>query len=299
MHILIIPSWYPTEQNKINGIFFQEQAKAIAKYDVTNQVGVISATYLSSLLALKTKNYSYGIKKTFKNNFSELLFSFPAIPKNKYLNHAIASYFCKKLFLDYIEKNGVPDIIHLHSFEMGELVLWIKDKYKIPFIYTEHATTFYRGNLTQKEKVVVQKIVNNASFNFAVSQELSQFLSDTFNIDFQMMPNFIDTQYFRCQYLKKENFFTFINIAGLSANKNHKLLLYAFKQFHKQFPNTKLLIYGDGPEKNNLESLIKHLHLGNSVTLGGKIGREEVKKRLCQSHCFVLSSEVETFGVLP
>ncbi len=298
MHILIIPSWYPTEQNKINGIFFQEQAKAIAKYNENSKVGVISATYLSSTLAIKTKNYSYGMLNRITNNLTELSFSFPAIPKNKYINHAIASYMCKKLFFRYVQKNGLPDIIHLHSFEMGELVVWIKDKYNIPFVYTEHASAFYRNNLTKNEKKTVYKIIKNSSANFAVSQELSRFLAEMFNANFEMMPNFIDTEYFKCKDNQKEDIFTFINIAGLSLNKNHTLLLQTFNKFQKIHPRSKLLICGDGPEKNVLKSLVKELNLMDKVIFKGKVGRNKVKTYLCSSHCFILSSKVETFGVV-
>lgn len=299
MHILIIPSWYPTKQNNINGIFFKEQAKAIAESDKRNKVGVISATYTSIISAFKSRSFKYGYIKIENYNFKEYIFSFPAFPKNKYYNQKFASYMCKKLFISYIEENGLPDIIHLHSFEFAELVLWIHQTYNIPYIYTEHATAFYNDIITQKEKKSIMQLVEKSSLNFAVSQELANFLSNMFKSKFLFIPNFIDVSYFKCKNnIKNNELFTFINIAGLQPNKNHVLLLYAFQEFQKKYPKSRLFIYGDGPEKEMLVSLSSELNIQEKVIFGGKIGREEVKNNLCKSHCFILSSKVETFGVV-
>lgn len=298
MHILIIPSWYPTKQNNINGIFFKEQAKAIAKSDNTNKVGVISATYTSIISAFKSQSFKYGYIKTENSNFKEYIFSFPAFPKNKYYNQKFASYMCKKMFISYIKENGLPDMIHLHSFEFAELVIWIHKTYNIPYVYTEHASAFYRNNVTKKEKKLIKVLVEHSSCNFAVSQKLAILLSSMFKTDFLMMPNFIDVSYFKCNNTIKNKLFTFINIAGLQANKNHILLLHTFKEFQKKYPKSKLCIYGDGPEKESLISLSQKIKIDEKVIFGGKIGREEVKNNLCKSHCFILSSKVETFGVV-
>ena len=43
MHILVIPSWYPTAENPVNGSFFAEQAKALADYGHTVTVTPLHA----------------------------------------------------------------------------------------------------------------------------------------------------------------------------------------------------------------------------------------------------------------
>ncbi len=298
MHILIIPSWYPSAQNKLNGIFFQEQAKAIAKHNPTYKVGVVSATFVSIKNAIQSKIFSYGIESTSDANFTELIYNFPAIPKNNRLNRFIALHFAKKLLLKYIEEQGIPDIIHLHSFNMGELVLWAKKEYNIPFVYTEHASAFYNNNLSIRENKTVQEILNNASKAFGVSNQISEYLSKTYNANVTMLPNFIDTEYFNCLNCKKYTEFTFINIAGLSKNKNHTLLLEVFRKINLKYPGVRLNIYGDGPLKSDLLNLRNKLNLDESVKFGGQIDRLKVKEELCRSHCFILTSKVETFGVV-
>ncbi|HYX06493.1 MAG TPA: hypothetical protein VE912_07135, partial [Bacteroidales bacterium] len=44
MHILIIPSWYKTEENPVKGSFFEEQARALNKRG--HKVGVLNIQYI-------------------------------------------------------------------------------------------------------------------------------------------------------------------------------------------------------------------------------------------------------------
>jgi hypothetical protein len=52
MHILFIPSWYPTRENPISGIFFREQAHALKR--AGHQVGVIYPQLRSLILMRKS-----------------------------------------------------------------------------------------------------------------------------------------------------------------------------------------------------------------------------------------------------
>lgn len=59
MHVLILPSWYPADEQDINGVFFREQAIALKKQGLT--VGVISISLLS---LRKMRNiFSYTITR--------------------------------------------------------------------------------------------------------------------------------------------------------------------------------------------------------------------------------------------
>ena len=64
----------------------------------------------------------------------------------------------------------------------------------------------------------------------------------------------------------------------------------------KDLPDWKLVIIGDGPERENLKSKISNLKLEIQVTLMGAIPREEVLERLNQSEIFVLNTSFESFS---
>ncbi|MBU0648608.1 glycosyltransferase family 4 protein [Patescibacteria group bacterium] len=61
----------------------------------------------------------------------------------------------------------------------------------------------------------------------------------------------------------------------------------------KENPNFKLMIVGDGPEKEKLDKLIKDLGLEDKVFLCGKMPREKLLGCLKKSKIFVLNSSYE------
>ena len=52
-------------------------------------------------------------------------------------------------------------MIHVHTFLAGEITIWIKKIYKIPFIVTEHSSNFER-NLFTKTNLNFTKVLKIA-----------------------------------------------------------------------------------------------------------------------------------------
>ena len=302
MHILILPSWYPNTYSQMNGVFFKEQAEALSKTD--NKIGVIALTQVSIQDTIREKKYTFTNKTFIENEVITYLKEYPIIPKL-----SRKSKFCakrrevlfKKMFLQYIEKEGLPDIIHLHSFFYGNLALWIKNKYHIPYVVTEHSTTFSRDILNQNELIYAKKVFKHASKCLAVSREFSSLLKEKIHIDFDYLPNIVNLSFFNQgndTKSKDKSSFQFINIARLQEKKNHSMLIKSFKRAFSAQENIKLIIVGDGPEYGTLSKLIDSENLTKQITLYGFATREEVRDLLQHSDVFVLSSEHETFGVV-
>ena len=77
----------------------------------------------------------------------------------------------------------------------------------------------------------------------------------------------------------------------LETQKNHRMLISAFSDIHKDFPDWRLDIYGEGNERKNLESLIKDLGLERSVSLKGNV--PDLHKQMADADLYVLSSDFE------
>ena len=60
-------------------------------------------------------------------------------------------------------------------------------------------------------------------------------------------------------------------VGELLPNKNQKMLISAMREIVKQCSDVKLLLAGNGPEKENLEELVKSYHLENSVEMLGYV----------------------------
>ncbi len=295
----MLPSWYPSSYNELQGVFFKEQAEALAHSG--HDVGVIAIPAVGIRNILQHKKCDFS-----KTNF---ILNKVHTYRGQYLDvkfDLIAQYMRKrifiKLFADYISARGLPEVLHLHSFMLGDLALYVKEHFGIPYVVTEHSSGFFRQSLTVSQQLLAQKVYENANVNLAVSKNLATLLSDQFGYSFNCLGNIVDVDFFTIKPTLKGNTgeqqFTFINVAFLDKNKNQAMLIEAFNQAFKKHKHIKLVIVGDGVEKNNLCSLIDDLEMSEQIELYGSADRETVKRLLQNSDAFVLSSVFETFGVV-
>lgn len=82
-----------------------------------------------------------------------------------------------------------------------------------------------------------------------------------------------------------------INVGRLSPEKGQEHLIKAFAEINKQFPDTRLLILGEGEYRRKLEKQVIELGLNDAVLMPGKV--QNPKAYLKKSDIFVLSSVVE------
>src|SRR5262249_17273945 len=80
-------------------------------------------------------------------------------------------------------------------------------------------------------------------------------------------------------------------VARLFPEKNHKLLLASFKEVTRRIANARLLIVGDGVEKQAIADEISKLGPSGSVNMMGV--RRDMGGILAASDLFVLSSDRE------
>lgn len=80
-------------------------------------------------------------------------------------------------------------------------------------------------------------------------------------------------------------------IARLYPEKNHRLLLTAFRKIASEMPEARLLVVGDGIERERIEHHVEQLQLGEQVQLLGV--RRDIPQILAASDVFVLCSDRE------
>jgi len=295
MHVLIIPSWYVSVYNPISGIFFKEQAEALVKYG--HQVGLIAVQEIGIRNIVKEKKIVFPKEYELINGvhtYRKSLIDF----KLKTLKQKLKLKLFKLVLERYIKERGVPKIVHLHSYMAGNFVLYIKEKYKIPYVVTEHSSSFARNLVSIGDKHNALKLFENSSANIAVSEKLGKFLNEEFSQKFTFIPNIVDVDFFSGKEESNAEIFQFINIAFLDKNKNQDMLIRSFAHSFKKNGKLKLLIVGAGKEYSRLKDLIIKLDMDQYVILHGKADRQTVKSLLQQSDAFVLSSQYETFGVV-
>ena len=298
MHILVIPSAYPTEDAPLRSSFFKEQAIAVKSSG--KKVGVIYSE-TRNLLGLNknsikknhfqvSDNCEDGINTIRLHGWNILLMR-NSLGVNLWVKQSL------KLFEIYREKYGNPDIIHVHCGLYGGLVgMSIKDKYKIPYIITEHSSVVMNHKLNDYNKDILRKVYNSADRLVSVGSKLKESMSIYTKKGIDVIPNIVNTNVFN--YIEKEKLeiFKFVSISNLKESKRINLTIEAFSKEFKG-KNVELIIIGDGPEKEKLMSLVRELDTSNQVKFIGPVPRENINKYLNNSSAFVLPSSFETFGI--
>lgn len=300
MHVLILPSYYPEKHSPNNGLFFKSQAKAML-----NSVDKLTVIYVEqkSLRHLfrhfKENLYqkSVGIEDgvlTYRIHGLSFLNQFEA-------GGNIWIYVMCKLIRDYIKDNGKPDVIHAHNvFNAGRVALLIKKQYGIPYIITEHSSSFLlSSDIDPHKRKIFKKVFFESKSIFAVSNALSEAMKKQVGIfPIQVVPNAVDTNLFRPPLVKTNDKFTFISVGHLMKNKGQMILLEAFRETFYLNEEVRLMICGDGADFIQLNDYIKRYNLSHKVNLYGEIEPEELVKLYHQADCLVSSSYKETFGVV-
>lgn len=182
---------------------------------------------------------------------------------------------------------------------------------KIPIIITEHdpfELTGFKNAFKKYGLKTVSKIITVSLEN----QKLLKKLFPEHKEKIEVIQNGIDTDFWQSQVLKftendrheikteifhaNEDTLIIISVAELHERKGLKYLIKAVSEVKEKYPNIKLVIVGEGPDRKNLENLIKDLKLENHVILLGR--KKEVPKLLKSSNIFVLPSRREAFGLV-
>ena len=87
-----------------------------------------------------------------------------------------------------------------------------------------------------------------------------------------------------------------INVGRLNSEKGHDLLIEAVKELNQELKNWKLLIVGEGPERDNIVRQIKKYDLSDKIILTGFV--DNVNDYLVQADLMVHTARIEGFGLV-
>ena len=88
---------------------------------------------------------------------------------------------------------------------------------------------------------------------------------------------------------------TVVCVALFRPEKGHRVLLDAFDQVHRQLPDARLILVGQGELQGELEAKVRALALEGSVDITGPVA--EVWPYLAKADVFALASTSEAFGI--
>ena len=289
MKILIIASWYPSEDQPLNGIFFQQRAQALARAGCKVSVAAPD-------VRLRLRGKKCGISVSCQNGVMEYRY----LKRNMtpFWDEGIARQqiaMIRKIYKQVCKDSGKPDVIHLESARCAYAAVALAKAENIPLTYTEH----FSGILNSRPGSFLDRsmclAVDSANHIFLLSSAMKRRLTPP-EEKYSFLPNAIDFSDFSLSSQKVP--FVFGALGGLSPVKGYDVLLRAFAKVHEFYPDCLLEIGGDGPEKDALLTLCKDLGLEKWVQFPGRISEKQRSAFYHGKSAFVCSSLTETFSIV-
>lgn len=304
MHVLLVPSWYATPDNPVRGSFFREQAHALMR--AGHRVGVIAPDLRSVReLPVGLAGAARGIRfeddlgvATYRLEGAQLL---PGLARGNDRAWVSAG---RKLYARYVSENGTPDLIHAHAMFMGGVIgAALAEATGVPLVITEHSTVYQRRPIPAFQVEEARAALASAKALLVVSPQLGQAMERALGpaaSGATWVPDMVDDVFLSAplQPRRESGPFRFLNVAFLHEKKAHADLLAAFAEHFGRDASVQLRIGGDGPERERLHGLASALGLAEQVVWLGALTRDEVVAEMAAADAFVLSSSIETFGVV-
>ncbi len=193
-------------------------------------------------------------------------------------------------------------IPHAYAGYMAKKMLEEEQIY-IPMITTLHGTDITLVGKHPFYKPAVTFSINQSDVVTSVSENLKQRTLEFFDIkkDIEVVPNFIDkkkysTSFTDCQrsLMANEDEKIITHISNFRKVKRIPDIIHIFNKVQQELP-AKMIMVGEGPEKEKAERLCEELGIGERVIFLGN--SNEIDRILCFSDLFLLPSESESFGL--
>lgn len=290
MKICVITDIYPSIETPYQGIFIHELCRQLV--DLNCQVHVVTST---------------------KNSRSSLKIIEGVHIHNLNLFRSFLPFFVQKV-IKTVKKYQI-DVLHAHFTFPGGLIGAITRKItSTPLIVTVHGydTTCIRnigyGLICNPFlRKIVKKTLKSVDKIIAVSKSVKKRIIQLRIRDnkIKVIYNGVDLKRFcqsreileRSNILKHKKNWThkriLLNVGSLVPVKGQKYLIEAMRDVIKEFPDSILLICGDGPLKKPLHELVKRYGLQDYVKFMGTIHPKDMHSYYTIADVFLLSSLIE------
>jgi N-acetyl-alpha-D-glucosaminyl L-malate synthase BshA len=206
--------------------------------------------------------------------------------------------------------NEQLDLLHVHyaiphasAAYMAKQILFKTHGIYIPVVTTLHGTDITLVGKDPSYEPVVTFSINESDGVTSVSEDLKKETYHSFKItrEIEVIPNFIDLEKFKKQ--KKDHFkkaicphgeSLIVHTSNFRKVKRVGDVMSVFNNIHKEIPS-KLLMIGDGPERNGAEAMAREMGINDAVRFLGK--QEAVEEVLSVADLFLIPSEKESFGL--
>ena len=261
--------------------------------------------------------------ESFKYNYDEeeRVLKIPGIPTGIYDSRMTSIYpipAVNKI------KSWKLDVIHSQTeFAIGTFARLIAKQYNIPLVHTYHTMyedyIYYitKGYFEKSSKKLVEYLTKfycdkTATELIVPTSKTYKLFKEKYKVEknINIIPTGIEVERFYKESINLKELlelkktlnigkkdFVLLFVGRLGEEKNVEFLIKAHKELIKEDPNIKLIIVGDGPDKEKYEELTSKLELEKNIIFTGKAAWEEMPYYYHIADVFVTASKTETQGL--
>lgn len=277
--------------------------------------------------ALEKKGHEVYVVTANLENFhyeydeEERVLKIPGIPTGIYDSRLTSIYPIKAI--NKI-KSWNLDVIHSQTeFAIGSFARLFAKQYNIPIVHTYH--TMYedyvhyitKGHFNKSSKKIVEYLTKfycdkTITELIVPTKKAYDLFKEKYNVErnIHVIPTGIEIERFyrknintrklallKKKYGLKKSDFVLIFVGRIAEEKNIPFLIEAMSDLIKTNKNLKLLIIGDGPDKDKYENYSREMKADSNVIFTGKVPWEDVPIYYSLGDVFISASTTETQGL--
>lgn len=214
-----------------------------------------------------------------------------------------------------------PDLVHVHHpFWLGSLGVWRARRARIPVIYTYHTRlemyahyvplpgALFRNVISH---LIVRRFCNKCDGVIVPTYSTEEYLRligvktrlfvQPTGVEFRRFnrPHSLTRQYLRSDLGLAPDDKILISVSRLGKEKNIQFLIDAMAELHRQTDkNVKLVLVGEGDDRNFLEQRAQSMQVEDSVVFAGAVVPDNIPAYYQMADIFVFASKSETQGMV-
>lgn len=291
--ICLVTNWYPTKENPYLGLFFREQAIALAEYydfivlhhEIKNSKREQIAEIVQTNKEYNITEYNMTISRSKRHARWHSFFN-KDISYNEYLFN---------IAFEQLRRENIDLFYSITAQTEAALTEKIAHFFNKPYVVSEHGSVPWPGERMTEEN---RKAVENADLLFLISYDkMRQIMMQGIKIpSYRYVGNLVDDSIF--QYAPvKHDVITFITVGAYVFYKNYDMMIEVFKRLSNICPVPySLIILGykanKGYSRNaeELEKIVSESGLSDRIRLVPQVSHDQVASEYNKADAFVMTS---------
>lgn len=291
MKILVLGRGLPGPGQPLLGIFEFQQARALAQAGHEVVYGALDVRFLHH-------RRPWGIHRCDVEGVHVVELSLPLGRLQYHSSYRLIGSFWDLLYRACVRAHGRPDVVHSHFIGWSAAAARGRGRHGYPLVVTEHTSRLMAPAPPPTMLRGIEIAYSGADVLIAVSPGLRARIRELTGHEAVYVPNLVDAETFSSVESIPHSPQRIVTVGNLIPRKRVDMLMQAFAQLDGPLSDTRLLVIGQGPERDTLGALASRLGVADRVDFQGGLDHTQIAQRFAACDVFALASAQETFGVV-